>query len=49
MHGFAILAPIEMIEDQNLTYEWYADDGNAVGSPESLRIPIKFAVHFVIL
>ena len=49
MHGVAILAPIEMIEDQSLTYECYADDVNAAGSPESLRIPINFAVHFAIL
>ena len=26
-----------MLEDQNLTHKWYADDGNVAGSLESLR------------
>ena len=37
MYGVAILPLIDMLEDQNLTHKWYADDGNVAGSLESLR------------
>ena len=29
---------IVMLEDQNLTLKWQADDGNVAGSFESLRV-----------
>ena len=38
MYGVAILPLIDMLEDQNLTHKWYADDGNVAGSLESLRL-----------
>ena len=38
MYGAATLPLIDMLEDQNLTYRWYADDGNVAGSLESLRV-----------
>ena len=38
MYGVATLPLIDMLEDQNLTLKWYADDGNVAGSLQSLRI-----------
>ena len=38
MYGVAILPLIDMLEDQNLTHKWYADDGNVAGSLETLRL-----------
>ena len=38
MYGVATIPLIHMLEDQNLTHKWYADDGNMAGSLESLRI-----------
>ena len=32
MYGVATLPLINMLEDQNLTHKWYADDGNVAGS-----------------
>ena len=37
MYGVATLPLIDMLEDQILTYKWYADDSNVTGSLESLR------------
>ena len=34
----ATLPLIDMLEDQNLTHKWYADDGNLADSLESLQI-----------
>ena len=38
MYGVAVLPPIDMVEDQNLTNNWYADEGNVAGSLERQRI-----------
>ena len=40
MYGVATLPLIDMLEDQNLTHKWYADDGYVAGSLESLRIAL---------
>ena len=37
MYGVATPHLIDMLEDQNMTHNWYADDGNVAGSLESLR------------
>ena len=41
MYGVALLPLIKLVKDEKLTQKWYADDGNAVGSFESLA-----ALHF---
>ena len=47
MYGAATLPLIDMLEDQNLTYRWYADDGNVAGSLESLRIVLDMHYEHV--
>ena len=36
-YGVAILPLIDILEDQFLTHNWYADDGNVAASLQSLR------------
>ena len=38
MYGLAILPLIEKVSDDNLIQKWYADDGNAAGSVEALKV-----------
>ena len=38
LYRVAVLPLIDMLEDQNMTHKWYADDGNVTGSIESVRI-----------
>ena len=38
MYGVATLPLMYMLEDRNLTHNWYADDGNVAVSRESLPI-----------
>ena len=40
MYGVATHPLMYMLEDQNLTHKWYADDGNVAGSLKSLRIAL---------
>ena len=46
MNGVAILSLIDMLEDQNLTHKWHADEGNVAGSLESVQfLLVKFNKH----
>ena len=50
MYGVATNPLIDMLEDQNLTHKWFAEDGNEPGSLESRRImldkPYEHGVAF---
>ena len=41
MYGVAEFPIIDMLENQNLTHKWYADNGNVAGIFESLRIVLE--------
>ena len=46
MYGLAILPLIEKVSDDNLIQKWYADDGNAAGSVEALKVLLsKLKLH----
>ena len=46
MYGIGINPRIELLQKQNITQKWYADDGGAAGDLRSLRaIPDKLDVH----
>ena len=45
-YGLAILPLIEKVSDDNLIQKWYADDGNAAGSVEALKVLLsKLKLH----
>ena len=46
MYGLAILPLIENVSDDNLIQKWYADDGNAAGLVEALKVLLsKLKLH----
>ena len=46
VYGPAILPLMENVPDDNLIQKWYAEDGNAAGSVEALKVlPSKLKLH----